>query len=316
MFVILEGVDGSGKSTLAAEVKSQIEQQALGQVELRHCGPLKRDPLDEYALDVEDYRPGGPEHVVADRWHLGERIYGPLYRGKSQVDTAKWRWLELFLMSRGAVTFVLDPDLDLLQRRLSERGEDFLKAWDVLRVVETYRELTHVTPTLGSLISVSGDLGSFTAQEIVDTATMADSQTWLLQRFPSYIGGPFPGVLLLGDKRNLNSGVVRTRSAFLPVNGNSGTFLLESLPDHLWSAVGLANSAEENVRELHHSLRQPDVVTLGRRAHEIAVKNDVPHAALPHPQYVRRFYYSEQEKYGQMIQELAGTEKELLSWPK
>src|SRR4051812_24466763 len=119
MFVILEGVDGSGKTTLAEAVAKELQNRYPdAQHELFHRGPPERHPLDEYAFDIEDYRPGAGVHVVADRWHYGELIYGPIYRGKSELGTSGFRWLELFLKARGVAVWHVTQSLDTLHQRL------------------------------------------------------------------------------------------------------------------------------------------------------------------------------------------------------
>lgn len=82
MFIALEGPDGAGKSTLA-----QAIADATPGTEIVHFSQLKQNPLDEYVYALEDYSPGKGGNLVTDRWHIGEDIYGPLYRGESGMTS-------------------------------------------------------------------------------------------------------------------------------------------------------------------------------------------------------------------------------------
>jgi len=123
VLAILEGVDGTGKSTLA----DMLHEQFNGDVERRSCGPPKKHVLEEYVADIETYTASLDHHVIYDRHYLGELIYGPLYRGGSQLDDAMKRYVELVLQARGAVVVIIHPGDGWLERTYGERGETFLK---------------------------------------------------------------------------------------------------------------------------------------------------------------------------------------------
>jgi len=315
LFIALEGADGVGKSTLAKRIEEMAT--ALGDVEvaLVHHSQLKRDPIDEYELDYESYHPGSGRTIIADRLHWGEDVYGPLYRGASALTTAKRRHIELFLRSRGACVFLVEQSYDVLVDRLEMRGEDYLKPEHVQHVLDAFHAVSATSlmscgtfsPTYGTTDPISN--------QICTTAKMAESQCLDLVSFDSYIGSPFPAVLLLGERRG-GQPPYSTRLAFLPVKSNSGAFLLGSLPDPFWRDVGIANALDEDVRALVSVLGDPPVVALGRTASLHLDSLGIDHAAVPHPQYVRRFFNSRQEEYGELIAEAAKTGNVRLSWPR
>lgn len=140
MLIIVEGCDGVGKTTFAEKI-----QEATGG-ELRHYGPPTRPALREYTEDLDDYGPGEHHHVICDRYHWGELIYGPLYRGKSELFPHALKTVQDHLISRGAVVAFLWNDLDTLAKRHKLTGEDYLKPEDVMNVHDHYELIARNSP--------------------------------------------------------------------------------------------------------------------------------------------------------------------------
>ena len=132
--VILEGVDGSGKSTFADKIAALVPHDY--EVIREHKGPLTGPVWDEYVTPLMNIR--DDQFLIADRWHVGEMIYGPLYRGKSEVTPAEERLIELLLARMGAVRIIMQPGLSTVRKRLGDRGEDFLLAENVKQVHDFY----------------------------------------------------------------------------------------------------------------------------------------------------------------------------------
>lgn len=317
MFVILEGVDGAGKSSLATQVAAEIKRVDPGStVKLLHQGPLDGHPLDVYVHSVADYVPGSHTHIVADRWHYGEEIYGPLYRGQSALTVGQWRWTELWLASRGVTAFHITQPLEILQARLAARGEDFLQSHHVDHVrnefhVVSARAITHhgtLTPS-GSTVEIVSHIvkrAQYTEQTIGSRIT----------DHPSYVGPALPHTLLVGEKRG-GQPPHKTASAFMPVDDNCGEFLLASLSKEWWRGVGLVNAVEENsLAKLWDELLCPNVVSLGKIADKAVSTLNIPYTAAPHPQRIqRRFNNSMKHDYGVLLENTAPYQEDHLSWP-
>lgn len=302
MLILLEGVDGSGKSTLAGRLSRAVE------AEIRHSGPLTRHPLIEYELDLRDYRVG--RDVVYDRHYLGELIYGPLYRGASAIDLAMRRHIELFLASRGALLVHLSPPLEVIEKRLADRGEDFLQSHHIEHVWSEYRRLVRecAMPTMSITRELDGqeDLNTILRYGF-DLEKVAQRVT----RFPGYVGHRRPDVLLLGERRNDPNDPHQT--AFTPYPDASGHFLLRHLPERLLRHVGIANACEgDDLDELWNLLDHPRVVALGREAQRACEDADLRHGVVPHPQWVRRFKFKQGSVYGDLIAAAAITQKDLM----
>ena len=131
--IIIEGIDGSGKSTLA----DLIEQAASSRYKVirAHRGPMKGSVVEEYVKPLFEIK--DDELLIADRWHVGEMIYGPIYRGISYVDSVL-EHIENILDDLGAVKLVMLTDRELVRERLAARGEDYLKDEDFDQVFDFY----------------------------------------------------------------------------------------------------------------------------------------------------------------------------------
>lgn len=97
----------------------------------------------------------------------------------------------------------------------------------------------------------------------------------------------------------------------MPVDGNSGEFLLTALESEKWKTMGIVNvndMSAERFNDLWITLRRPPVLALGRLA-ERGIRNanipDYMYTVTSHPQYVRRFFNSRKEEYGQAITRLS-----------
>lgn len=134
--IILEGIDGSGKSTLADILATRIEMSCDAHVIRAHRGPIKDSVENEY---IRPLRSLSKDMVlIADRWHVGEMIYGPIYRGVSLVKPVIGQ-IETMLDEMNAIKVILNPPLVVVNHRLKTRGEDYLQPGDVARVHEFYR---------------------------------------------------------------------------------------------------------------------------------------------------------------------------------
>lgn len=316
--IVLEGVDGAGKSTLAEAIAGKLHD-----AEVRHAGPLDSHPLSAYALAFEDYAPGTGRHVVCDRLHWGELIYGPLYRGGSRLTEPMFRWTELYLRARGAVAFHVTQDLEVIQARLRLRGEDYLESHHVEQVWREFGEVADRSLLRVGDVRPGLDEIDRMAERIVQAAIYYDSQAaHIYSRFPGYVGHATPGALLVGDKRG-GQPPYETRAAFMPRAGNSGAYLMSALgpPSQAWPGwrgVGLVNALDEEIdlRELVADLGEPIVVALGRNAHEELDRQGIEHGAVPHPQYIRRFFNKRAAEYGGIIAQAINTGEQHISWPK
>lgn len=313
MFIIVEGPDGAGKSTLVEALDRALWKRGRGCVLVNHKAAPRRPALSEYARDLAFYRPGGDVDLVLDRCWLSEEVYGPLWRGTRLPDYVK-HYLNLWAESRGALFVVLDAsDEVLVERVCGTRGDDLVTDPDEVRLLgQTYRESFHQSDGREAVVRHVWpyDLDDVVAG-IVDRATSRGGVASPLDTFPGYLGPARPAVLFLGDERSESVREQGYLTAFPPLPGSAAQQVLwpalvsganaSSLP------FGVANGWELDVDALHKALGRPSIVALGRQAAQACARYDVlPAAVVPHPQYVKRFFWPRRAEYDALLWALQG----------
>lgn len=312
----VEGSDGTGKSTLVQYLDEALRSALDAEVNVKHSGPPERDVLEEYATDFEGRE---DENFVFDRHHLGTCVYAELYRGTDfygELGVGGFRWVEKFLQARGTRIYVVDQPYPLVKKRLETRGEDYLKPEHVQWVLNRFRivnNLSVLTPHFVRCPDTFEEMPDFAA-DLARDAIRYNAAAQPLRAFPSYVGGPAPQVLLVGESRG-GKPPYPTEASFMPVGANSARYLWEALGDPYWRVVGAVNALEvSNLRELWNTLYRPQVVALGRTAKAELQRHGIPHGATPHPQWVKRFHNKKQREYGGLIQHVAKTGEDHISW--
>jgi thymidylate kinase len=89
LFIIVEGPDNVGKSTLIQNIKNQFEDITFHALHYSNVKQSSADAVVEYSTKMYNEMFKLMVHTVAfdksgiicDRSHLGEMVYGPIYRG-------------------------------------------------------------------------------------------------------------------------------------------------------------------------------------------------------------------------------------------
>lgn len=328
MFIVIEGTDASGKSTLVEAIKKNMAvAQPHKTLDFFHKGKpeemTRRWVLNDYVNSIQD-RNCITTNAIADRWHWGEVTYSPIKRpaynkdGYGLLGLAGWRWTEMFLASRGVAQFWMYQPLEVVQRRLASRGDDYISVDELEKIFELYKFAVSNVLDLADIIMPdedSLDQVSYLANFVVKKAQAIAREALALSEFPEYIGPVKPKVLLVGDTRNIKKDYgVETILPFMPVDGNSGNFLLTALDNDAWKETGIVNINDEKMRtrftRLWKTLDEPNIICLGRLAEKGVYKagvNENFYRVVPHPQHVRRFYYSKRDDYGQAIARISET---------
>lgn len=162
MRIIIEGPDATGKTTLA-------KQLAAPNTEYRHQGPYKVSPLWETIVSVSR----APQHIVYDRLHLGERVYGPVYRGVDRLGDVRQRMLERYLLGERVVVIMCLPSYEVSESIFLARGDEemfasggplgLLKQHTAFERLRTALPMLRYDFTRGNQIAA---LGSFIASNV------------------------------------------------------------------------------------------------------------------------------------------------------
>lgn len=302
MLIILEGIDGSGKTTMMADLAARGQAMKLEVQTLHQSQPRGSDGLAiyEWPLTYGDLARrvwSETDLVIMDRWHVGELIYGPLYRGRSILSYADTVHLELFLRSRGALKIHVTAPLNEITRRLAEDGEDFLKPEDQQTVYDFYHD--HARKFGWRTAHATRHKASH--GELIDHAKDNTYEAQRTRRYTTYIGSSRPAVLfVLPPEETYHPSYP---SAAVPRPGSDGEILLTALGELGQSyAYGVAAS-DENLLALWEVLDHPVLVTLGSEAlvaaSDYGLEPDAGHAL---PQHAKEDPFA----YGQEIKKMIG----------
>ncbi len=320
MFIVIEGTDASGKTSLIEAISNEV-QRRFGQTAYQfHKGrpeeETRRWALEEYAISLEKID-WARSFAVADRWHWGEVTYAPLKRPHTNFDgfgllgESGWRWVELFMQSRGMAQFWLYQPLDVIQARLSSRGDDFVNVDELGAILNNYSNAAQHSCIIEQLQPAADSISAIPviAKHVVKIALqVAKAAEDVCSVYPEYIGSPRPSTLLVGDERNITKKYgEETILPFMPVDGNSGDYLMRSLPAPFWKTAGIVNvnDMENSFLDLWITLGMPKIVALGRNAARGIERSGIENKrfmTLPHPQWVRRFHHADMLEYGIAIQ--------------
>lgn len=331
--IVCEGPDGVGKSLLVSRLEQELHKlhQApdapQAHITKYHRSAPILHPLDEYALPLVPYQLGSAQHVLCDRWHVGESVYPQLTGRSTQLTNAVRVYIEMFLRARGA--FIVQVDSTLAEQRLAARSETAPPHVETTRQFMLARSESMLS---WRLFQSNTEPLSHTyrrqVHDVISAARMLEARARSVSRFQTYVGAPEPRVLFVGD--------VRHKLRDLPTDEQRriGTSLLpgyapypQSSGEYLFSAVTLlgyttrmdlgiinANDADDIQAFLH---TQPQVrnvvVALGTAAHKTLKSLNVVHGAVPHPQYMQRFHVSRVSEYSMALNQ-AITGRNLLTW--
>lgn len=306
MLIVVEGPDGSGKTTFINELSTAIMEPNVpdspgmyygSDTEIMHSGPLRENPLAAYELRLKDYDPY-KHNILIDRWHIGELIYGPLLRGRSQLTPGMKKHIDLLLTKLGAVKIFMDTDYDTVIKRCRARGEDLIPEQHMRLIWDSYREQC-------TLSNNWLPRSKFKLNVIIETARTLEMKAKALHDFPTYVGSSNPMTLIIGHKRG-HGGDRDYPWAFTPYPGSAGDFLMSTLVAADCRGYGMANIYEEpDIGKLWEALAEPRIVVLGNEAKN-AVPGRMRHAvvrAIEHPRLVASFKMGTLHAYGKILAE-------------
>lgn len=166
--VVVEGCDRTGKTTFC-----DFLSKLLGWPIVKFSQP-KGDAMAEYAEALRAH----PESFIADRLHLGESVYGPIYRGTTPVPDDRFYAFEAELAARGALLVLMTDTPERVIKRFEVHGEDFAKGDHVRAILEAF-DFQFVR---SALPKVRMNMETGTQLEKVTTVAGLARFTWEAQR--------------------------------------------------------------------------------------------------------------------------------------
>ena len=310
MLIIVEGPDCAGKSSLIEELRRRIERRSANDVvHVLKCGPPVGHPLDEYVVPLLGYRPNDQinanHHVICDRFHWGEAVYPTVFKRDTLLDGGQWRYIESFLLSRGAFVVHLTASPEVLERRLRHRGDNLVDVSQLRVIRGGFYAIMHNTLLPHMVAEIIDDN---LPDNVIQHAEIYARAAAPLNRYTTYVGPSLPHRLLLGDVRGpaFQGGdpINQIRPAFIPYNVMSGGYLWRALADAPFEyfrdyGIGVANACDvDNADELYATLGRPQVTTLGVNSYR-CFKGMA--TQVPHPQWVRRFHHKRIDDYREQL---------------
>jgi hypothetical protein len=299
MLIILEGPDCAGKSSLADRLQAEIERTTKDEVLRLSAGPPALHPLDEYVVPLLGYRPNRGTHVICDRLHWGERVYPTVLGRPSELDDGVFRYIEAFLLSRGAYVVSLTAPVEELERRMRKRGDDLIRPDQLAAIAQGFRAVERTSFLPATFRQGVNDLG---VRAIVARAVYLGDRYTPLNELMTYVGPRWPNRLLLGDVRGpafqTDDPIDKLRPAFMPYRSMSGAYLWRTLTRFVEPPVrdvGVANACDvDDPVRMWTVLGRPNVVTLGKNARRCwtGLADEAPH-----PQWTRRFHHNRIDEY-------------------
>lgn len=313
MLIILEGVDRSGKSTLAKMITDLLRRlHPADRVELLRAGPPMKHPLDEYERPLFHYRPGSGHHIICDRWHIGERVYPSVFGRKTALTNAGTSHIEAFLRSRGALLVYLHAAPSVLDARLDaeRRATPGSSLVDSAQLTVS-RHIMDVEARASTLVRYEIDTTldrdmTFRASNVIRVAETLERNVLQIAELRTYVGSENPHLLLLDNARHAARAAADPTPALMPYPATSGHFLLSAIdPFASRSDFGLLNVNDvDDARRAWEILGEPPAVALGVDAWRSS--SEWAAGAVPHPQYVRRFFNKHSRWYADLIARAAG----------
>lgn len=260
------------------------------------------------------------QNLILDRWHLGQRVYPQLYpKGRKVLSLEEFYWIDLFLLSRGAVLIHVTDDPQSIRDRVSADENSYLQPDDVAECVRLFSRavLWSILPTWEVRTPFLSD------SKLEEIANWAKSSANVASLgLPTGVIGDVEECryLLVGDQHgNTKPPEAAHAAPFAPYSHASGHYLMQALIDLNWrdrAQIAITNSAPDiPLGSIWSKLNYPSVVALGTAASIRLNDLGIEHGRVPHPQWVRRFAHHRVEEYGTMIK-MAAEEKRRVSWPE
>lgn len=140
--LIFEGCDASGKTTIQEILREIIRHAFL----IHTSAPVKGNSKEYFynLLDkLTDFASIINQPLFFDRFHVGELVYGSIFRPETIDDAVKEKMfrLEERLAEKEAKMVYITASPDTIVNRLKKRGDWYVQPSDVQRILDKYEQM-------------------------------------------------------------------------------------------------------------------------------------------------------------------------------
>lgn len=286
MIVILEGLDKTGKTTFANKICAKF-----GFKYIKVSQPVTNNPFMEYLSLIDKLNLN--ENYICDRMYLGERVYGPIYRGNDLTDEQQL-YLEMYLLRHKLIFVYCEQDISIINENFKKKNEEFTKIKDIESLILKYQIALSKSILPIFRYSYSRKLDEYLVFKLIENKLKTSNYF--------FVSFPFLGTLqknikylLIGDELNLSKG----KRVF---NSVSGMFLFKILRMlHQVNAINLLDTVIINSKynnkpfyeNILFTMNFKNVIALGEKANNV-LQNNLDYRNISqkvvHPQFAKRFF--------------------------
>lgn len=294
MLIIIEGPDKAGKTTLAKQIEERLGYRYV------HFGAPGKDPAQDYA----DFLLNLKEPTVCDRFLYGEKVYGPMLRGKSLITPLQFTVLERLCRLKGAFLIKASTPIEIVQQRLIKDGDDMITAEQNIQASKMFDKVlgeANVISCSYTALSMA-DVGR-SVDQLITPSELSISNAKIASRICTGIGTTTgQKVVFVGE--TLNKKVTWLGKPF--DNGSSSEYLDDciKLAGVDEKKVYVVNADTLTIDEVYflHTTGCTHFIALGEIAEVKLRKCGVEtYGKLPHPQYWKRFQSQRKFDYADML---------------
>lgn len=288
MIIILEGENKCGKTTLAQHIVDTFNFDYI------KCSQPKGDPYIQYMEILKNIK----GNTVIDRFHIGESVYGPIYRSKGALSEEQIRNIELKALALNAVLIYCHDNASNIAERFNREKEEFAsndKIAVALKIYEEQIEKTILPVFLHKMMTPMDILKTLKIDKIIEYNCVKDDG-----KYKTIIGNvKDPDLILVGDRRNIKEGFKYNKIGQAFDFGPSSEFLFDNLKQAKidLSKVAILNSDSLElpgfIKQNWSIMNTPIVISLGSAAHKVLKKHGIEHKELMHPSFYNRFHHND-----------------------